>query len=112
MSLSPPDPDETEDVLAPRAAELTVGRKLEGSRLDQFLAGQLSDFSRSVIQKAIEAGGVTVNGAPAKASYKVRADDHVRLTLPEPTHPLPVPEDIPLEVLYEDEYLALINKPP
>src|SRR5262249_34998950 len=69
------------------------------------------DFSRSVIQKVIEAGGVTVNGHVVKSSYKVRRDDRVRVQLPEPTHELPVPEDIPLHVLYEDDFLALVNKP-
>jgi 23S rRNA pseudouridine1911/1915/1917 synthase len=94
-----------------RVIELTVKHKTDQGRLDAFLAGQLADLSRSLIQKAIEAGEVTVNGAPVKASYKVRRGDHIRIHLPEPTHPTPVPEDIPLEVLYEDDYLALINKP-
>jgi 23S rRNA pseudouridine1911/1915/1917 synthase len=98
-------------IASPRVAELTVRRKVEGTRLDQYLVAMFPDFSRSVVQKAIEAGAVTVNGTTAKASYKVRYDDHVRVELPEPTHPAPVPEDIPLEVLYEDDFLALINKP-
>jgi 23S rRNA pseudouridine1911/1915/1917 synthase len=54
---------------------------------------------------------VTVNGQPAKASYRVRYGDRIRIWPPEPTHDLPVPEDIPLDVLYEDEFLAVINKP-
>jgi len=56
-------------------------------------------------------GGVLVNGKPAKASYHVRHGDHIRVTPPAPTHPDPVPEDIPLDVLYEDEFLAVVNKP-
>jgi 23S rRNA pseudouridine1911/1915/1917 synthase len=80
-------------------------------RLDQYLVSMFPDFSRSSVQKVIEAGGVTINDTPAKASYKIRRDDHIRIVLPEPTHPQPVPEDIPLDVLYEDEYLALVNKP-
>jgi 23S rRNA pseudouridine1911/1915/1917 synthase len=52
-----------------------------------------------------------VNGVAAKASYKIRHDDHIRVWLPERGHDLPVPEDIPLDILYEDDYLALINKP-
>jgi 23S rRNA pseudouridine1911/1915/1917 synthase len=110
-----PDADADDDLepeAAPRLVETTVGRKAEGTRLDQYLVGLFPDYSRSVIQKLIEAGGVTVNGAAPKASYKVRADDVIRVTPPAPTHPTPVPEDIPLEVLYEDGYLALINKPP
>src|SRR5688572_8880271 len=91
--------------------ELDVGRKVEGMRLDAYLAGLSGDYSRSVIQKVIESGGVQVNGRAAKASYKVRYNDHVRVELPPPAHDLPEAEDIPLQVLYEDEFLALINKP-
>src|SRR6266568_7555651 len=91
--------------------ELTAGRKVEGMRVDTYLASLFAEYSRSVIQKVIEAGGVQVNGRLAKSSYKVRHDDHVRVEFPPPTHDLPEAEDIPLEVLYEDEYLALINQP-
>jgi 23S rRNA pseudouridine1911/1915/1917 synthase len=92
--------------------ELVAGRKVEGMRIDVYLASLFTEYSRSVIQKVIEAGGVQVNGRVAKASYKVRHDDRVLIELPPPAHDLPVAEDIPLDVLYEDEYLALINKPP
>jgi 23S rRNA pseudouridine1911/1915/1917 synthase len=91
--------------------DLTVKRKAEGLRLDQYLVSVFPGYSRSVIQKVIDAGAVTVNGTPAKASYKVRYGDHIRVWMPEPTHDVPVPEDIPLDVLYEDEFLAVINKP-
>ena len=91
--------------------DFTAKRKVEGLRLDQYLVEMFSDLSRSVLRKIIDAGGVLVNGNPAKASYKVRYGDQVRVWPPEPTHELPVPEDIPLQILYEDEYLAVINKP-
>ncbi|HEV3085046.1 MAG TPA: RluA family pseudouridine synthase [Gemmataceae bacterium] len=91
--------------------DLTARRKVEGLRLDQYLVEMFPDLSRSVLQKVIEAGGVLVNGHAAKASYKVRYGDEIRVWPPEPTHDLPMPEDIPLTVLYEDEYLAVINKP-
>jgi 23S rRNA pseudouridine1911/1915/1917 synthase len=91
--------------------ELVAKHKVAGIRLDQYLVGMFPDFSRSVIQKVIEAGGVLVNGSPAKASYKIRYGDKVLVRPPEPTHELPVPEDIPLDVLYEDEFLAVVNKP-
>ncbi len=94
-----------------RAVELVVQAKTAGLRLDQYLAGQFPDFSRSLIQKAIEAKSVTVNLAPSKASFKVRVGDRIRIWLPEPSHGLPVPENIPLEILYEDEFLAIVNKP-
>lgn len=92
--------------------EFTAKHKGDAIRLDQFLAGLFNDYSRSVIRRVIDAGGVVVNGSAAKASYKVRHGDQIRITLPAPTHDLPVPEDIPLTVLYEDESLAVINKPP
>lgn len=95
----------------PTFRDLVVQCKPDGMRLDQYLVTLFPDFSRSVVQRVIEAGGVTVNGHPAKPSYRVRHGDAIRVYPPEPTHPAPTPEDIPLEVLYEDEYLALINKP-
>lgn len=94
-----------------RAVELQAQHKTAGQRLDQFLVLHFPDYSRSVIQKAIESGGVAVNDQAAKSSYRVRAGDRVRILIPEPQHPAPIPENIPLDVLYEDEVLALINKP-
>jgi 23S rRNA pseudouridine1911/1915/1917 synthase len=92
--------------------DLTVRRRTDGTRLDQFLVSTFPGTSRSVVQRSIEAGKVIVNGVAVKASYKVRNGDQIRMWPPEPTHDLPVPEDIPLEILYEDDYLALVNKPP
>jgi 23S rRNA pseudouridine1911/1915/1917 synthase len=97
--------------LGTKPLDLTAKLKVEGTRLDQYLVGMFPDFSRSIFQKVIDAGAVTVNGNPSKASYKVRSGDQIRLWLPEPTHDVPVAEDIPLETLYEDEFLAIINKP-
>jgi 23S rRNA pseudouridine1911/1915/1917 synthase len=94
-----------------KTVELTAKHKVEGMRLDQYLVGLFPDYSRSVVRKVIDAAGVLVNGRPAKASYKVRYGDHVKVWLPAPTHDLPVPEDIPLNILYEDEFLAVVNKP-
>src|SRR5215475_11768113 len=94
-----------------RIVELTAKIRLDGQRLDQYLVSQFADYSRSVVQRVIDSGGVWVNGKPAKASYKVRHGDQIRVLPPEPTHPTPVPEDIPLHVLYEDPYLAVVNKP-
>jgi 23S rRNA pseudouridine1911/1915/1917 synthase len=93
-----------------RIVELTANNRAP-LRLDQYLAGLFSDYSRSVVQRVIESGGVQVNGKPAKASYRVRTGDRIRIEKPEPTHPLPVAEDIALDILYEDDYLAAVNKP-
>src|SRR5580704_8158243 len=107
MTPSIPVPPEADD----RVVELTAKLRLDGIRLDQFLAGQFSDYSRSVVQRVIDAGGVAVNGKTAKSSYHVRHGDVIRVTKPEPTHPLPVPEDIPIQIIYEDEFFAAVNKP-
>jgi 23S rRNA pseudouridine1911/1915/1917 synthase len=96
---------------ADRAVELVARCRLDDQRLDQYLAAAFPDHSRSVVRRVIDAGGVTVNGKPVKASYRVRHGDRIRVVPPEPTHPQPVPEDIPLKVLYEDEFLVAINKP-
>lgn len=104
LSLSPP-------LIGERIVEVVARCKVDGMRLDQYLVSVFSDYSRSVVQRIIDNGGVEVNGKKAKPSYKVRHGDQIRIQPPEPTHPLPVPENIPLHILYEDEYLAVINKP-
>jgi 23S rRNA pseudouridine1911/1915/1917 synthase len=91
--------------------DFEVHHKMAGTRLDLFLATMCPDFSRSLIQKAISAGQVSVNDAPTKSSFKVRLGDKVKVALAEPVHDTFFPEDIPLDILYEDEYLAVINKP-
>jgi 23S rRNA pseudouridine1911/1915/1917 synthase len=113
--LLPADLDDDEEILplpgVGRTVAIQVQAKSFGLRLDQYLVAQFPDFSRSVIQKAIESGNVTVNEVAKRASYRTRIGDHVAIQLPEPERPEPVPEDIPLEILYEDEYLAIVNKP-
>jgi 23S rRNA pseudouridine1911/1915/1917 synthase len=91
--------------------ELIVKVKAEGMRLDRYLPIFFNDSSRSELQKAILDKNVLVNGKPAKASYKVRNDDVLVVTLPTLVHGVIVAEDIPLDVLYEDDQLAVINKP-
>ncbi|MFM7149649.1 MAG: pseudouridine synthase, partial [Gemmataceae bacterium] len=85
--------------------------RIDGVRLDQYLRNFFGELSRSSLQRVIESGGVTVNGKPAKASYKVRHGDAISVRPPEPPRPGPAAEDIPLEILLQDDYLAVINKP-
>jgi len=81
-------------------------------RLDVFLTEVQADITRSYIKKLIEAERVTVNGAPAKAHYKLKEGDHVTVEVPDP-EPLEVqPEAIPLNIVYEDASLIVIDKPP
>src|SRR5262245_48088932 len=74
-------------------------------RLDQYLVAALPGHSRSSFQEAIEQNLALVNGKPAKASYKVRAGDAIKVTLPITPHLLPQPENIPLDIILEDDYL-------
>jgi len=89
----------------------TVTENERGQRLDRFLQMQMPERSRAFLQKLIEQGRVTVNGQPSKASYKVRVGDGVEVEIPPPRPLATQPEAIPLDVLYEDEDLIVVNKP-
>jgi len=83
-----------------------------GERLDKVLATRLGQFSRVQIQALIRDGQVTVGGRPAKSSYRVEEGDVIRVSVPEPeAESGPEPEAIPLDVLYENDDLAVIDKP-
>lgn len=82
-----------------------------GSRLDQFLVKKVPDISRSFLQKQIKENHVTVNGKPAKAGNKLNESDEVYMVLEPPKELSVEPEDIPLDILYEDEDIIVINKP-
>lgn len=88
---------------------VTAGESLK--RLDQFLANRDPNFSRSALQRWILDGHITVNGQVVKPSHKIRPADRILLIVPRP-EPLEIePEAIPLEILYEDECLLVLNKP-
>ncbi|HXG84847.1 MAG TPA: RluA family pseudouridine synthase [Pyrinomonadaceae bacterium] len=82
-----------------------------GKRLDAFLAEKIESRSRVRLQKIVADGDVSVNENPAKSSYKVRVGDEIEVELPEPLSETFEPENIPLEIVYEDEWLAVIDKP-
>jgi 23S rRNA pseudouridine1911/1915/1917 synthase len=82
-----------------------------GKRLDVFLAGEAEDYTRSYIQKLIEDGLALVNGVAARASYKVKQGDLIRLEVPEPEGMESKAEKIPLDIYYEDRDVIVINKP-
>lgn len=83
-----------------------------GQRLDRWLSEQREDFSRSQVQKLIDQGQVQVNGSPCTLKkYEVRCGDVVQVTVP-PSVPMNLaPESIPLDILYEDDHLLILNKP-
>lgn len=80
-------------------------------RVDVFLNEEMEDISRSALQKNIEKGNITVNGEKISKNYKLRIGDIVEAELPPPENIYIVPEDIPLDIMYEDDDLIVINKP-
>ena len=81
-----------------------------GTRIDSWVAGQLSDISRSYVRKLIDDGMVVVNGKVEKANYKLKAGDKVEIKIPEAEEAEIVPQDIPLDILYEEEDILVVNK--
>ena len=91
---------------------VVVDKGQDPVRIDKFLFEHLQHSSRNRIQKAAEAGFIHVNDHPVKSNYKVRPDDVVTLMLDRPRHDTTIePEDIPLDVVYEDDDVMVINKP-
>jgi len=90
---------------------LSVEPGLEGIRIDKFLSENLPEYSRSFLQKNINDNNVTINNIPAKSSTKVKAGDEISITVPDSQIPDIEPEDIPLDILYEDNDVIVINKP-
>ncbi|MCR5334630.1 MAG: RluA family pseudouridine synthase, partial [Bacteroidaceae bacterium] len=81
-------------------------------RVDRFLMDHLRDTSRNRIQKAAEAGFIQANGKAVRSNYKVKAEDIITLMLDRPKRDWEIiPEDIPLDIIYEDDILLVINKP-
>ncbi|MGQ9574404.1 MAG: RluA family pseudouridine synthase [Thermoguttaceae bacterium] len=91
--------------------ELAAGPQHAGWRLDVFLACHLPEYSRVQLRRAITAGGVLVDQRGAKPSYRLRPGQRVSVVLPEITRQTPQAENIPLEILYQDGWLAVVNKP-
>ncbi|MTI47750.1 MAG: RluA family pseudouridine synthase [Firmicutes bacterium] len=83
----------------------------DGERIDAYLADQLDEVSRSYIQKIIKKGMVTVNDKEVKPKYNVNQGDKVIVKLPEPKKLEVKAEDIPIEIVYEDDDVAIVNKP-
>ena len=82
-----------------------------GTRLDSYLAAKIPDWSRARLQRLIDDEDVLVNSKPAKPSYKLRTDDEVEIELVASASAAFTPEDIPLEIIHEDDAVAVVNKP-
>jgi len=91
---------------------LHVGVSIRERRIDKYLHGRFRNLSRHFLQNAIRSGAVKVNGQPVKPSFKLSHRDVIEFVMPEPEKKEIEPEDIPLDVLYEDDDLIVLNKPP
>lgn len=109
---STPNDDVAATWPADETVEMTVGPDHAGWRLDWFLAERLRDYSRVRLRQVINAKEALVDGRRAKASLHIRPGQRITVRLPQQVKPYPHAEEIPLTVLYEDEHLVAINKPP
>jgi 23S rRNA pseudouridine1911/1915/1917 synthase len=104
-------PDNCESASDNTTMSFNVSETDANTRLDAFLAAQIDGWSRARLQRLIEDEEVLINGKPAKASYKLRTGDEIEVELTAPPAATFVPEDIPLEIIFEDESLIVVNKP-
>lgn len=88
-----------------------VEKENAGIRIDKYLSDNMEDISRSYLQKLLKEKSITVNEKEIKANYKVQEGDVVFVSVPEPEEPDILPEEIPLDILYEDDSLMVVNKP-
>ena len=82
-----------------------------GERADKYLAVQLPQYSRSFFQKLFKDDQIQIQNTPIKASYRITGEEEIALTIPDAQKPDIVPENIPLDILYEDQDLLVVNKP-
>ena len=91
--------------------EIFITEEISGDRIDKFLSEQCEELSRSFIQKLLKSGEVFVGAKAVKPSYKVTEGDMISFEVPEAVEPEILPEDIPLDIVYEDHDVILVNKP-
>ena len=94
-----------------RRVSATVGAAEAGRRLDQWLAARLPEFSRTRIKALVEAGGVSVDGAARKAAHRLRRGERVEVSIPPPPDEEMAAEAIPLDIVFEDAHILVVNKP-
>jgi 23S rRNA pseudouridine1911/1915/1917 synthase len=103
--------DQTPVALENESLILEVDETDAGLRLDAYLAAHIDGWSRARLQRLIEAGDVLVNSKLAKAAYKVSAGDEIEVELTPPPESNFAPENIPLDIVFEDEHIVVVNKP-
>ena len=91
--------------------EFTVEAEAAGQRIDRFLAGEDTGLSRSALQNLMTEGRVLANGRPAAKNLKLKTGDVLLVSIPDASPIAAVPQDIPLDIVYEDAHLLVVNKP-
>lgn len=102
------DTDAAANACAP--INLTVEARAHGWRLDHYLSRLFPNHSRAQLQRIIEAGGVQLNGMPPRSSRRLRVNDRLDVTLTDAERPGIEPEDLPLQILFEDDHMVVVNK--
>ncbi|MGD9719604.1 MAG: RluA family pseudouridine synthase [Pirellulales bacterium] len=100
------------ELSASEPVELVVDEQHAGNRLDAFLAARFPTHSRVLLRKVINAAAVKVDGLRVKAAHRLRAGERICIVLPPLAREGPQPENIPLDILFEDDAIAVVNKPP
>ena len=95
----------------PDRLEFTAGTENIGERIDKTLSELLTEMSRSALQKLVSEGYVLVNGKSVSKNYKMKNGDIVTVDIPEPEELKAEPQDIPIDIVYEDDSLLVVNKP-
>ncbi|MFW6108004.1 MAG: RluA family pseudouridine synthase [bacterium] len=110
--MSPRPPYAEREVDHVETHEYRARKSMPGRRLDAYLAARFHDYSRSFLTTLIRQGKITVNGRPVKPHYELKRGDRVRAELPVFARPDLQPEDIPLDIIHEDQHILVVNKPP
>lgn len=98
--------------MSPNIRTFTVGDEEAGDRIDRYLSLKLDDLSRSRFKALVKEGQAAANGVKIlEPNYRVKLGEQISIAIPEPEDPVPKPEDIPLNVIYEDDHLIVIDKP-
>lgn len=95
----------------PETIRLSVGEESSGGRIDKYISDNIDGLTRSAVQGLLEKGNILVNGKSVNKNYKIKSNDDISVEIPEPQVMDAVPENIPLDIVYEDDDLLVVNKP-
>lgn len=111
--MQPEEDFEEEELELYEHHRIVVDKGQSPVRIDKFLTEKIANATRNRVQRAIDAGTILVNGQSSKSNYKIKPADEIRVLLEKPPRDTEViPENIPLDILYEDPHLLIVNKPP